>query len=362
MADRKKSPIKQKEKKPPSESIKSYQMDLFSSFLANDESDFSNTVDLWERIPKYFLSPQEQKKLRTDTGLANPFTHDYVLRGKNGEPLPYKVVIQPALIEQSEGAYKAFFPGKSEELIEEVLKKIFTEQHLGIHDPENAESWVKFSYSMIKRELQQRGCTRNHPEIKQSLDIMSKCILTVYEDEKEIYTGAILQDYCSVDRRRFLDDPKAYHIARLSVFVSHAINKLQFRQYNYRRLMDCKEQLSRWLLRRLINRFTYASVMTTHHFMFSTIKAESGLLRGQNERKSRAKVITSLEELIEKGAIMHYEIAEKREGRKIVDVKYTITPTHEFSAEQKAANKREELASEKVTQNPRQIVDKSASR
>ncbi len=362
MEKNKNKSVKKKLKTPPSLSGTSYQMDLFSEFLANDESEFSNTVDLWERIPKYFLSPQEQKKLRTSEGLAQSYTQDYVLRGKNGEPLPYKVKIQPALIEQSDGTDKAYFPARTEELIEEVLKKIFTEQNLGIHDTKNTESWVKFSYSMIKRELEQRGCSRNHPEIKHSLEIMSKCILTVYEGDEEIYTGSILQDYCSVDRRRFLDDPKAYHVARLSVFISHAINTLQFRQYNYKRLMDCKEQLSRWLLKRLINRFTYASLMTSHHFMFSTIKAESGLLRAKREIDNRSKVLTALDELKEKGAISSYEIEEKREGRKIADVKYTVTPTHEFSTEQKVANKREKLASEKATKKGLQIVDKSASR
>ncbi len=353
-----KSKSVKKLKKPPSLTPKSFQMDLFSEFLANDESEFSNTVDLWERIPKYFLSPQEQKRLRTSEGLARPFTQSYVLRGKNGDPLPYKVVVQPALIEQSDGEYKAFFPTRSEELIEEVLKKIFTEQNLGIHDPKNVESWVKFSYSMIKRELEQRGCSRNHPEIKHSLEIMSKCILTVYEDEKEIYTGSILQDYCSVDRRRFLDDPKALHVARLSVFISHAVNTLQFRQYNYKRLMDCKEQLSRWLLRRLINRFTYASLLTNHNFMFSTIKTESGLLRAKKEGDNRLKVLAGLDELKEKGAISSYEVEERREGRKIEDVKYTVMPTHEFSSEQKAANKREQLAVEKAVKSGLPIVDK----
>jgi len=358
----KKTPTKKKLKKPPSLSSKSFQMDLFSEFLANDESEFSNTVDLWERIPKYFLSPQEQKTLRTNEGLAQSYSQDYVLRGKNGEPLPYKVKIQPALIEQPDGTDKAFFPTRSEELIEEVLKKIFTEQNLGIHDPKNVESWVKFSYSMIKRELEQRGCSRNHPEIKQSLEIMSKCILTVFEDEKEIYTGSILQDYCSVDRRRFLDDPKAYHVARLSVFISHAVNTLQFRQYNYKRLMDCKEQLSRWLLRRLINRFTYASLLTNHHFMFSTIKTESGLLRQSVERNNRLKVLAALDELKKTGAIFSYDVEEKRAGRKIADVKYTVTPTHEFSSEQKAANKREKIAARKAAESGFQIVDMSISK
>jgi hypothetical protein len=50
------------------------------------------------------------------------------------------------------------------------------------------------------RKLRKNKCSRTHQQIKHSLEIMNKCILTVYEDNKEIYTGAILQDYCSVDK------------------------------------------------------------------------------------------------------------------------------------------------------------------
>lgn len=324
MAETKKKPAKKTAKKPPSLPIKSVQHDLFSDFLANDISEVSNTVDLWERIPKYFLSPQEQKTLRPEKGQPDPYTQEYILKGENGEPQPYKVRIQPALIEQSDGEFIAFFPTKAEEIIEEVLKKIFTEQNLGIHDVKQAESWVKFSYGMINKELRKNKCSRTHKQIKHSLEIMSKCILTVYEDNEEIYTGAILQDYCSVDRKHYLDDTKALHVARLSVFISHAVNTLQYRQFNLRRLTSCKEQLSGWILKRLIAKFIYASLITTHDLYYSSIKSASLLLRAKHEGKNRLKVLAALDELKANGTIYSYEIEEKREGRKIVVISRVI--------------------------------------
>jgi len=346
-------------KTPPRNPIKSLEHELFSDFLMTGENELSNTVDLWESIPKYFLSPQEQKTLRTAEGLAKPYSQAYTLRGPNGEPLFYNVTIQPALIEQDDGDYKAFFPGKSEEIIEEVLKKIFTEQDLGIHDTKNTESWVKFSYCMIDKELRKNNCSRTFKQIKQSLEIMSKCILTVSDANEEIYTGAILQDYCSVDRSKYLIDTDALHVARLSLFISRAVNTFQFRQYNYKRLMSCKEQLSQWLLRRLINRFTYASIITSHHFLFSTIKQESSLLRAKLGSDNRKKVIKALNELKATGAISTYELEEKMDGRKIVDIKYTVTPTQEFIQEQKAANKRHSLIQETAAKKGILLVDNS---
>jgi len=48
-------PKKKAGKQPPALPIKSPQYDLFSQFVTNDESEVSNTVEVWESIPKYFL-------------------------------------------------------------------------------------------------------------------------------------------------------------------------------------------------------------------------------------------------------------------------------------------------------------------
>ncbi|SMG64135.1 conserved hypothetical protein, partial [methanotrophic bacterial endosymbiont of Bathymodiolus sp.] len=110
-------------KMPPSKAIKSIQYDLFSQFLTNDPDSVSNTVELWESIPKYFFTPAQVEKLRTPTGHADPYEQPYSY--KNMDCI---VTIQPALIKQKDGSYKAFFSSVTEELIEEALKKILTDQ------------------------------------------------------------------------------------------------------------------------------------------------------------------------------------------------------------------------------------------
>lgn len=177
---------KKPDKTPPKKPIKSIQLSLFSQFLANDISEVSNSVEYWESIPKYFLTPKQITKLRTSDGLAKPYEWEYTVKNMEGRVLPYKAEIQPALIKQENGNYTAFFPTKAEETIEEVIKKIFTMQQYGIHDSQNLESWVRFSYSMIRRELYRMNCGRTYENIKHSLEIMSKCILTVWEGKKEI--------------------------------------------------------------------------------------------------------------------------------------------------------------------------------
>jgi len=335
-------------KKPPSLPIKSVQFNLFAQFVTNDMAEVSNTIEYWENIPKYFLNSKQQDKLRTPEGLAHPYSYHYTLRDNTGNILSYKVKIQPALIEQNDGSHKAFFPSKNEESIEEVLKKVFTDQQCGIHDPEKIESWVRFSYSIIRRGLYEVGSGLKYDQIKHGLEVMSKTLLTVYENGKAIYTGAILQDYCSVDRSKYLDDTNAQHVARLPVFISHAVNTLQYRQYNYKRFVECRAQLTRFIYKRLVNRFTHANYLNDYHFLYSDIKQASGLLQQKTERENRKKVISALKELKQERAIINYEVEDRKEGRKIVDVKYTVKPTMEFVSEQKSANKRNKNACVKL--------------
>ncbi len=341
---KKKQPPK---KTPPSKAIKSIQYDLFSQFVTNDPESVSNTVELWESIPKYFFTPAQVEKLRTPTGHADPYEQPYNYNG-----VDCTVTIQPALIKQEEGSYKAFFPSVTEELVEEALKKILTDQNYGIHDPAKAETWVKFSLYMVKKELTKRGKARSINEIKHAIQVMNRCVLTLSKGKKELWGGAILQDLVTVDREEYIEDSAALHAARLPLFISHAIDKLEYRQYNIDRHMQLKTQLSRWLYKRFVHRYKQASMIDTYHFMYSTVKTESRYLEGKTEHNNRKRMIDALEEHKAQGVLMNYEVHQIKEGQKIIDIKYTVTAALDFRAEQKAANaaqKKRQLA----------LVDKS---
>ena len=253
------------------------------------------------------------------------------------------------MIEQKNGGYKAFFPGATEELVEEALKKILTDQNYGLHDPKNAETWIRFSLSMISRELKAQGRTRTCLQIKQAIKVMSGCIITLYREGEEVWTGSILQDLVTVNREKYLVDTNAQHIARFPLFISHAINKLEYRQFNYARLMDCNDQLTRWIYKKLIHRYRQASFLNDYHINFLTIREESGFLQQDRAADNRKKVIKSLEELISRNVLFSYKTKEHRIGRKIVDVTYIVKPSQELVKEQKAANKRTSKGREKIT-------------
>lgn len=332
MPTKRSKPGRRAKKKPPARSVQSTQFDLFAQFVTDNPVEVSNTIEIWETIPKYFLTPRQVEKLRTQNGHANPIKWSYQ---DNME-----IKIQPALVEQADGRFLAFFPGVTEELVEEALKKILSDQHYGTHLPDQTETWVRFSLQMIKRELQAKHRSRSIDEIKHAVEVMASCVLTLSKDGKEIWKGSILQDLVTVGREEYLSDTNALHVARLPLFISQAINRLDYRQYNYHHYLECNEQLTRWLYKQLIHRYRQASDSNTYHFLYSTLARSSALLRQTRPVDNRRKVISALEELKRCKILRSYRAQMEKHGSKIMDVKYTIKPSLEFIDEQKAANRR----------------------
>jgi hypothetical protein len=124
--------------------------------------------------------------------------------------------------------------------------------------------------------------------------------------------------------------------------ITNSISNLTYRQFNYRRLMKCRTQLSRWLISQLVLKYTQAALTNSFVMRYSTIKRDSALLEGyKRERDAIATLEESWDELKSLGVLTSHTKTEERGKRsKIVDVVYTIFPSPEFTAEQKASNRR----------------------
>ena len=46
-------------KSPPESVDKNKQYDLFTTFFGKEQRDLSNTIELWDAIPKYAVSPRQ---------------------------------------------------------------------------------------------------------------------------------------------------------------------------------------------------------------------------------------------------------------------------------------------------------------
>lgn len=328
----------------PTRATPSKQYDLFTSFFG-DPKDLSNTIELWDAIPKYSVSARRQNTLRDEQGRLGVYVHEFEYHGiALQNAVSCRVKIHPAAIEMEDGKYKQFYPSQSEEIIEEVLKKIFTDQRYGLHYVSEAESWVTFSLHMIRKELKTRGHTRSITEIKRSLEIMALAQIEVEMKGRgrgTVYTNPILTNVARRTREDLSDDPNAKWAAQLPALISKSVNDLAYRQYNYALHMEVlKTPLARWLHKRFIHRYRNASMVDSHHFLYTTIKRDSGLLEYARTNENVSALEQALQELCDALVLFNFEKEERRTGRRIDDVLYRVWATKEFRSEVKTASAR----------------------
>lgn len=314
------------------------QLDLFSTFLTNNkETTLSNTIEFWESLPKYHFTPQRHQQLRNKDGIADPF--DWLCEVNNET---YTVRLTPARIEVEPGKFMDYFPGPTEELVEEALKKLLTKDDHGHHDIANQQTWVVFSWNSLREELKKNGHDFKVSRLRLAVEIMNQTHVKILNSEgKRIFGNPIISDLTSTNRDDYQKDSSSRNIARLSQFITSAINTLDYRQFNYQLFMKLKSQLARWFYKRWVHRFSHADLTNSYNFTLSSVIKNSALLQMKNLRDNKLKCERALDELVEMSVIRDWQIMNiYKDGKKITDVSYEIFASHHFVKEVKAARKR----------------------
>jgi hypothetical protein len=231
---------------PPPSAFTGTQLSLFQAFLCNTEDErdrLSNTIELWDSIPKYSTTQQAMNQIRTKEGFLPRLEKTFVYKKRE-----YKVRITPAIIDAEGGAEKAYYPSATEELVEDALRKIAAEQYKGFFDKPEFKSGVVFSLNLLRKELRKRGHTRSYQEIIRSLNILvGSHIEILLPDGKGFAKTSYLPSLAAVSRSRWNEDPDARWVAHFHPLVTQSIDTLSYRQYNYHLMMSHSTQLARWL-------------------------------------------------------------------------------------------------------------------
>lgn len=341
--------IKENDKsdRPKEEAFKGKQLDLFQNFLSNttaEKTKLSNTVELWDSIPKYSVSQQAMNNVRTKEGLLPRLEKDFYY--KEGE---YKIRITAAIVDSEDGSAKAYYPSANEELVEDALRKIAAEQQKGFFDKSQLKSGVVFSLHQLRQELKERGHSRSYYEIIKSLNILSGShIEIILPDGKGFAKTNYLPSLAAVSKEKLSEDPDAKWIVQFHPLVTQGIDTLSYRQYNYHQMMSHSTQLARWLHKKLSHNYTNASCTSPYQIWLSTICQDSGLLEYKRRNDMVRKLEEALNELKNNGVLLSFNQEEDLRGKqnKIEDIKYALYPHNNFVKEVKAANKRQKQAKE----------------
>jgi hypothetical protein len=310
------------------------QLSLFQTFLP-DEEKYSNTIELYDAIPKYYPVKHMRDKRVNDTFLPH-LEREFEHRGH-----AYRVLISPGRIIYKDGTARESYPSFREELVEEALRKIACDRVNGVFL--DGQAGVQFTLYELKKELKARGHTLDIPDLIESLKIGNLASLTVMDSGgKALIQSPLFPVLLIASKADWMENPKqARCYVQFHPLVTASINHISYRQYNYLTYMAYKHRLSRWLHKRLAHNYVQASMLHPYSISLSTILRDSGAYQAPRGSNRPREVETALDELKAKQVVMEWKKAEKRGARnKIIDITYTLYPDFSFVDEVKKANAR----------------------
>jgi hypothetical protein len=310
---------------------KPIQLSLFELLLPQDKP-YSNTVELYDFIPKYHWGKVE----RVDGTFLRSLDREFECRGRR-----YHVNIQPASLKDKNGEEKYYYPSKREELVEDALRKFAVKgQGLFLDDA----AGVTFSLHQLQQELASNGHSYSKDQIKDALLICAKSSLTVTsEDGSTILVSGLFETLGLQTREDWESkEEKSKAFVRFNPLVTQGIKSKQFRQFNYETTMAYKNVIARQLHKRMSHHYTQASISHPYSINLSTIIRDFGLTAYERLSHNLRDVEIALDEMKEKEVILNYKVDKTLnvdQRNKMTEAKITITPHPKFAGEVMRANK-----------------------
>ncbi len=310
---------------------KPIQLTLFELLLPN-EKPYSNTVELYDFIPKYHWGKVE----RVNGMFLKSLEREFECRG-----VSYRVSIQPASLKDKNGEEKYYYPSKREELVEDALRKFAVEgQGLFLDDA----AGVTFTLHQLQQELMNNGHSYSKDQIKDALLVCAKTNITVTSDDGSAILVSGLFETLGLQTREDWESKgqKSKAFVRFNPLVTQGIKSRKFRQFNYETSMSYKNVIARQLHKRMSHHYTQASVTQPYAINLSTIIRDFGLTAYERLSHNLRDVEVALDEMQSKDVILNYKIdktLDPEQRNKLVEAKITITPHPRFAGEVMSGNK-----------------------
>jgi hypothetical protein len=326
------------------------QLTLFQTFFPDDADNYSNTIDLYDAVPKYFASHQRMAQHRK----AGVFLSSLQRRFKHNDAW-YDLIIKPARIIDKNGNEKEYYPTSREEIVEEALKKIACDRAKGVFL--NDTAGVQFTLYELDKELRNQGHAIRWPDLIMALKICRSAGIEITGAKgKAVVDSPIFPFLLLRTREEWRENPReVFCYVQFNPLVTYSIHKMTYRQFDYVTFMKLTKPLSRYLFKRLSHNYKQASFTDPYHILHSTLVRDSALINTKRIQDQIRNVRETLDELSgnppkrgkRKGqdgsvrVLTHYERVENKGPRnKIEDVSYILFPHPDFIAEMKRANRR----------------------
>jgi len=275
-------------------------VEAFTNTGSLDRESSSNTVELYDIMPKYTRAGKE-KALVTDPSQSRRF---YKIRYQKVE---YLIQIDAAKLPNKIGRFEFHFPSTSEEIIEDVIRYLSVSQDISFL---RENFGCRCSIYMIKSELKKRGKTRSTAEVKKSIEILGNAQLTLYiftdpsKDQKtQLFTGSFFSESTLMSfndwqgSRRKNNDQSYTARIKFHNMVTDRILEGKFRLLQYDISMTYKHPMARWLHKRISHCHKGADSSTPYTIHLSTIYNDGNWHWSKRLRANKKNFLDALEEM-----------------------------------------------------------------
>lgn len=317
---------------------KGLQLSLFE-LIENSESEYSNTIELYDALPKYVW---DKSDLRENSVITRTFKSRGVV---------YTVKIKPAVIERRNPAgdmvSAMVYPGSREEIVEEALRKIAINGN-SFESEADKNVGVFFTVSQLCKELARTNHTYSNKEVVEALDVMSssllECSLGTKGKGRDMYRGNFLTSLAITSRGQYLEDGSTKCFATFHPLVTHGIRTQKFRLYDYSISMGLKSDLARYMFKRMSHYWTQASLDHPYNLKLVTFLAGSPRGLSPKMKDNMRAMRTALRALVDEKVLLpdwvEDVIKDVNDRRITLDVAFSLLPHENFVKHMMRANRK----------------------
>jgi hypothetical protein len=248
----------------------------------------------------------------------------------------YRITLKPTRMKTADGGEVDRYLGEREQIVEEVIRRLAADRgRLMLHEQKN----VRFAFTVyeLREELRRVKHSYSSTEIVEAIVLLQEVRIMIQDLDGKGSPLLHSAAFPEVGFRR-RDDDEAETFVEFNSLVAKAIKQLTFQQVDYDTLMEVRDPVARWLLKRL-----QIQVATTkcpvQRMTAIDIRRDSGMPEWKKTRDMFRRVHRAVGVLADVGVIDTMEVKNMKVGRRIADVVFTIAVSPDFMAKVHASNR-----------------------
>lgn len=295
----------------------------------------SNMVLLYDLSPRFAFIPDP-----SDAGKLI-LERDFTFAGGR-----YRITSKPTRIKQPDGTELYRYLGEREQIVEEVIRRLACNRNrLTLETSiiqgdamahEKFSDCFAFSIYEVRKELERVKHGYSYQQVVEAIQVLNEVRITIHDLDAK---GAPLLSASAfpVLGMRRTGDVDAEMFVEFNPLVAQAIRSLSFQQFDYETLMRLRNPTARWLYKRL-----HVSIAATRQnvqrLSANDIRRDSGMAEWKKTRGNYARIAEAMNSLVKHGVLDGVKAVPVMQGRKKVDVTFTVCATPEFNAQVLGSN------------------------